>query len=68
MPIPTSIPETTMAKPDHESFQESNEDSVSPNSMQVFCLVLNNVLKIDEDEAVSISKWMDYRGYTNFTD
>ena len=53
MPISTSIPETPMAQPNQESSQESNEDSISPNSMQVFHHVLNNVLKIDEDEVAS---------------
>ena len=55
MPILTSIPDTPMVQPDQESSQESKEDSISPNSMQVFHNVLNNVLKIDEDEVVSFS-------------
>ena len=68
MPIHTSIPEMPVAEPEHKSIQESNEDSNKPNSMQVFHHVLNNVLKIDEDEVVSFSKWMEYRSYNNFTD
>ena len=44
------------------------KDSVSPNSTQVILHVLNNVLKIKKDGVVSISKWMEYRGYDNFTD
>ena len=51
-----------MDQPNQESIQESNEDSIIPNSIQVF---LNTVLKIDEAEVVLFSKWM---GYNNFTD
>ena len=36
--------------------------------MQVFHHVLKTVLNVDEDEVVSFSKWMEYRGYNNFTD
>ena len=57
-----------MAQPNQESIQESSEDSTSPNSIQVFYHVLNNVLKIKKHEVVSISKWMKYMGYNNFTD
>ena len=60
MPIPTNILETPMTQPDHKSIQESNEDSISPNLMQVMQHVLNNVLKIDQDEIVSCPKWMEY--------
>ena len=68
MDIPTSITETPMAQPNKKSIQVSNEDSISPNSMQVMHHVINNVLMIEEDEIVSFSKWMEYRGYNNFTD
>ena len=47
-----------MAQPDQESIQQSSEDSISPNSMQMFHHVLNAVLKLDEDEVFSSSKWM----------
>ena len=57
-----------MAQPNQESIQESSEDSTSPNSIQVFYHVLNKVLKIKKHEVVSISKWMKYMGYNNFTD
>ena len=57
-----------MAQPNQESIQESWEDSTSPNSIQVFYHVLNNALKTKKHEVVSISKWMKYMGYNNFTD
>ena len=53
-----------MAQPNHESIQKSNEDSISPNPMQVSHHVFNKVLKIDDAEIVSFSKWMEYRGMT----
>ena len=68
MTIPTNIPETPMVQPDYESIQESNEDSISSKSLQAFHHVLNNVLKIGEDEIVSFQKWMTHKGYDNFTD
>ena len=56
-----------MAQPNHESIQGFSEDSTSPNSTQVFHHVLRNVMDIkNEDEIVSISKWMKYVGYENF--
>ena len=58
-----------MVQPNQESIQESNEDSTSPNQIQVFHHVLNNVLHIqNRHEVVSISKWMIYMGYKNITD
>ena len=69
MTIPTNIPETLMAQSDYESIQESNEDSTSPKSMQVYHHVLNKLMHIkNQDEIESFSKWMAYRGYENFTD
>ena len=68
MTVPTSIPETPMAHPDSESFQES-KDTNSPTSTEVLQHVLQKVLDInDEEEIQSFSKWMKYRGYDNFTD
>ena len=57
-----------MAKPNQDSIQESREESTSPNPIQVFYHVLSNVLKIKKHEVVSISKWIKYMGYNNFTD
>ena len=57
-----------MAQPNQVSIQESSEDSTSPNSIQVFHHVLNNVLKIIEDEVASLQNWMKYLGYNNFLD
>ena len=61
MTIPTSIPETPMAHPDHKSVQESKECSTSSKSMEVYQHVLNKVMDIqNEDEIQSFSKWMAY--------
>ena len=57
-----------MAQPNQESIQKSSDDSICPDSIQVFQHVLNNVLEIKKDEVVPFSKWMEYRGYDNFTD
>ena len=57
-----------MAQPNQESIQESSKDSTTPNPIQVLHHVLNNVLKVKEHEVISISKWMKYMGYNNFTD
>ena len=68
IPISTMIPETPMAECNEESIQESSEDSTSPNSIQVFHHVLNNILKIKEYEVASFQNWMSYLGYHNFLD
>ena len=58
-----------MAQPNQESIEESSQDSSSPNQIQVFFHVINKVIDIkNEDEIVSISKWMKYMCYSNFTD
>ena len=57
-----------MAQSDQESIQESSKGSTNPNPIQVFHHVLNNVLNIKEHEVVSISTWMNYMNYNNFTD
>ena len=62
MTIPTNIPETPMAQSDYKSIQESNEDSASPRSMQVYHHVLDKVMDIkNEEESESFSKWMTQR-------
>ena len=68
IPVPTRIPGTPMAQPKQESIQQSSEDSTSPNSILVFHHVLNNVLKIEDDEVVSLQNRMDSLGYNNFLD
>ena len=69
MTVPTNIPETPMAHTNHESLHESKEDSTTSKSMEAYQLVLKTVVDIqNEDEIQSFSKWMNYRGYDNFTD
>ena len=68
MTIPTNIPETPKAQSDFKSIQEAYEDLVSSKSLQVYHHVCNKVMDIqNEDEIESLSKWMTYRGYENFT-
>ena len=68
MTIPTSIPETPMAHTNHESFQESKEDSTSPRSMEVLQYVINEEMDIqNEGEIQSLKMWMSYRGFETFT-
>ena len=48
-----------------QSSQGSSEKSPSSHSKQLLHHVLMNVLKINEDEGVSFSKWMEYNDYRN---
>ena len=69
MPIPTSIGETPMAQPNQESIQESSEDSISSIlRIQSSPSVASFCQQCFEDDMVSFSKWLEYRGYNNFID
>ena len=57
-----------MTQSNYESIQESNEDSTSPKSMQVYNHILNKDLDINDDEIASFSKQMESRGDDNYTD
>ena len=58
-----------MAHPDHKSIQESKEGSTSARSMEVFHLIVNKEMGIqNEEEMQSFKQWMSYRGFEKFTD
>ena len=47
----------------HQSSQRSSEKSPNSHSKQLFHHVLKNIFKIDQDERVSFSKWMEYHWF-----
>ena len=47
----------------HQSSQGSSERSPNSHSKQALHHVLKNILKIDQDERVSFSKWMEYHDF-----
>ena len=47
----------------HQSSQGSSEKSPNSCSKQLLHHVLKNILKIDQDESVSFSKWMEYNAF-----
>ena len=49
----------------HQSSQGSSERSPNSYSKQLLHHVLKNILKINQDERVSFSKWMEYHYFHN---
>ena len=47
----------------HQSSQGSSDKSPNSHSKQLLHHVLKNILKIDQDERVSFSKWMEYNDF-----
>ena len=52
-----------MMQPYKQPSQDSSEKSPSSHSYQLLHHVLNNVLKISQDERVFSSKWIEYNDY-----
>ena len=64
MTVPTNILDPPMGHSYYESVQESEEDSTSPKSMEVYHHVLNKVMDIKNEDEIELM----YKGDENFTD
>ena len=49
-----------MMQPYQQSFQESSEESLSSNSIQVIHHIFNNVMQVYPTDRASVPKWMEY--------